>query len=81
MNKDITTAAAADALFRSAVLGRPVAAVVVLNGSEYTEGGPEFRLRVGTVDYLDREKGYVTLKVAKGYRNTRLSDVLMLTQL
>ncbi|MCA1800403.1 MAG: hypothetical protein LC650_03840 [Actinobacteria bacterium] len=71
-----------DTLFRAAVAGRPVAAVVRLMGTEYTVCSDPLRLRVGHITTLDTERGYVTLRLRDGrFRNARIRDVLALTPL
>lgn len=71
-----------DTLFRAAVAGSDVVAVVRLMGSEYTAGGPEYRLRYGRISTLDTERGYVTLRLRDGkYRNARIRDVLALREI
>lgn len=81
MNEAMNIHEVEPALFRAAILGRPVAIVVRILGSEYKADGPEYRLRTGRVEYIDSDKGYFTLELSNGYRNARLSDVMMLTML
>lgn len=73
MNKDMT-----HTLFRAAILDRPVSAVVEIRGEEYLPEG-QYRLRNGFVTRVNVEKGYVTIRTEKGFRNTRLNDVLAVT--
>ncbi len=69
-------------LFRAAVAGSDVLALVRIMGSEYTAAGTEYRLRYGRIETLDTERGYVTLRLRDGkYRNTRIRDVLVLKPL
>lgn len=61
-----------EVLFSALITEAPIAAVVRIAGND-----EDLRLRVGTVSFVDAEKGYATLKVEKGFRSVRFRDVLL----